>query len=199
MIIVRTLLIILCMLSGRALAMAQPINEELERYVDLTGDSKPEKITLILKAKDIRKPMQWSLTIRSDKKILLEHTRDDSKIDSFFSDQNYVTNCTGYIECKKKWYYKDILDTIIVPRTGYALEGILDKKYENTLYPLGRAYLAKCCGIGPKQADRILANMEKRIRSGSAVMITIPDTPATGGGLLIFCPEVDRFIPVYED
>ncbi len=198
MIIWRAFLIITFILTY-SLAMAQPINEELERHIDLTGDGHPEKITLTLKAKGITKPFRWSLTIRSDKKILLEHTRDDSKIDSFFSDQNYVTNCTGYIECKKKWYYKDILDIIIVPRTGYDLEGILDKKYENTLYPLGRAYLAKCCGIGPKQADRILANMERRIRGGSAVMITIPDTPATGSGLLTFCTEVDRFIPVYED
>jgi hypothetical protein len=199
MIISRIVFIKMYLLGVCCMAIAQPINEELVRYIDLTGDGRPEKITLNLKATDISKPVSWSLIIWSDKKVLLKHTSDDSRIDTFFNDPKYVTNCTGYIDCKEKWYFKDILDIIIVPPTGYDLEGILDKKYDNTLYPLGRAYLSKCCGIGPKKADQILSRIEKRIRSGSAVMITIPDTPATAGALMTYCPEVNRFIPVYED
>jgi hypothetical protein len=198
MIIWRAFLLIVFILIYSSV-MAQPVDEELVRHIDLTGDGNPEKITLTLKAKDIAKPISWSLTIKSVNRVLLQHTRDDARIDAFFKDSNYVTNCTGYLECKKKWYYHDILDILVVPTTGYDLEGILDKKYGNTLYPLGRAYLAKCCAIGRKRADHILASIEKRIRNGSAVMISIPDTPATGGALLTFCPEVSRFIPVYED
>jgi len=200
MIILRAFPIILCILSGCALAMGQAINDELVRNIDLTGDGKPERISLILKAKDITNPMQWSLTIRSGEKVLLRHSRDDSNIDSLFNESRYVGGCTGYLECKRKWYYKDILDTLVVPRTGYDLEGILDKKYSNTLYPLGRAFLAKCCNITSKRAHDILAEIEKRIRSGSAVMIVMPDTPLSATGpLMTFCREIDRFIPVYED
>jgi hypothetical protein len=200
MIMVRAFLLIVCILSGSPLAIAQPINEELVRNIDLTGDGKPGKIVLTLKAKNITKPVQWTLTITSNEKVLLRQSRDDSKIDSFFNDPNYVGNCTGYLECKKRWYYKDILETIVVSRTGYDVEGILDKKDSNTLYSCGRAYLAKCCNITPKRADDILGDVEKRIRSGTAVMIMLPDTPASATGLLMtFCPEVDRFIPVYQE
>jgi hypothetical protein len=103
------------------------------------------------------------------------------------------------MDCKKKWYYKEILVILVVLRTGYDLEGILDKRYDSTLFPLGRAYLAKCCRIGQKKADFILSKIEKRIRNNSTIMITIPDTPATGGALMTFCPEVNRFMPVSED
>ena len=200
MMTLRAFPIILFILSGCALAMAQPINDELVRNIDLTGDGKPERISLILKAKDITKPMQWSLTITSNEKVLLTQSHDDSAIDSFFNDFRYVGNCTGYSECKRKWYYKDILETLVVPRTGYDVEGILDKKQSNTLYPLGRTYLANCCSITSKRADDILSEVEKRIRGGRAVMIVMPDTPAAANGpLMTFCGEVDRFIPVYED
>lgn len=170
MIILRIFLIIFCILTY-SLAVAQPINEEVTRYIDLTGDGKPEKITSTFKGTDISKQLQWTLTISSDKKVLLQHTDNNSL------------------------YYKDIFTILIVPRSRYSIEGIFDKNSENTLYPVGRAYLAKCCGIGLKQANQILANIEKRIRGGSAVIIKIPETPE----LLTFCNEVNRFIPVYEE
>jgi hypothetical protein len=198
MIMTRSFLIIVFILTCCPI-MAQPIDEKMMKAVDLTGDGRPEKIILTIKAEDISKPVRWSLTILSADKVLLRHSRDDSKIDSFFEDSGYVVDCTGYAECKRKWYYKDILNSLIVPANRYNLEGVLDKKQTNTLYPVGRAYLAECCGIGPKQADPILAKIEKRIRSGKAVMITIPDTPVTNGILLTFCAEVGRFIPVYKD
>lgn len=170
MIILRTFLIIVCIITT-SLAAAQPINEEVTRNIDLTGDGKPETITSTFKGTDKSKPLQWTLTISSDKKILLQHTDNNSL------------------------YYKDIFAILIVPRSRYSIEGILDKNSKNTLYPVGRAHLAKCCGIGLKQANHILANIEKRIRGGSAVMIKIPETPE----LLTFCNAVNRFIPVYEE
>jgi len=66
--------------------IAQPVSEELMPYIDLTGDGKPEKITLTLDGEDVKKPMRWSLTIRTEKTVLPQHASDDSRIDAFFSD-----------------------------------------------------------------------------------------------------------------
>lgn len=188
-----SVLILLC-----SLAFAQSINKRLVKYVDFTGDGNPENITLTLKAKDFKAAMRWTLTISSGKKLLMSRTKHDVRMEQFF-DPQYVTNCTDYIECKKKWYYHDILDSLVVPASRYDMEGILDKSRGNTLHPLGKKYLAQCCKIGPERAEQILAKIERRIRAGTAVLIAIPDTPDSVGPLLTLCPEIGRFVPVYED
>lgn len=193
------IIVLLCFLLRPMIALAEPIDELLVRSVDVTGDGKPEKITLVLKAKDFNSPFQWSLSISSSGKQLFTYASDDTRIDPFFADRGFITDCSGYAECKKKWYFKDILNSLIVPRSGYDLEGILDKSKSNTLYPLGRQYLKECCGIKQNDADAILSRIEKRIRNNQAVLISIPKSPVTSDALMIFCPEVDRFIPVYED
>lgn len=177
---------------------AQPVDEKLVKYIDLTGDGNPEKVTLTLKAKDFKEPMRWMLTISSGKKVLLRRTKHDLRTEQFF-EPRYVLSCSDYIDCKKKWYYQDLLDSLVVTSSGYDIEGILNRNQENTLHHLGKSYLAKCCQIGSVRAERILTEIEQRIRAGTAVMVTIPDKPATAGPLLTFCPQIGRFVPVYED
>lgn len=181
-----------------ASAFAQSVNERLVKYIDLTGEGHPENITLTLEAKDFKAAVQWTLTVRSGKKVLLRHTQHDEYTDQTFDPQS-MTNCTDYIECKKKWYYHDLLNSLVIPSSRYDVEGLLNQSQGNTLYPLGKKYLARCCQIGAERAERILAKIERRIRAGTAVIITIPDTPNNAGPLLIFCPEIELFVPVYED
>ena len=117
--------------------VAQSVNERLVKSVDLTGEGNPENITLTLKAKDFKAAMQWTLTLSSGKKVLMRRTEHDMYAEPFF-DPQCVTHCTDYIECRKKWYYHGILDSLVVPSSGYDTEGILDKSQGNTLYPLGK-------------------------------------------------------------
>ncbi|HEY9159688.1 MAG TPA: hypothetical protein VIS94_01200 [Desulfomonilia bacterium] len=179
--------------------LAKPINEKLERTViNITGESLSDKIVLSIRARDIKSPFQWTLEIISNGKTIFSYSEDDANIDELFKDKDFIGGCTTYIDCKKKWYFKQLLDLVVVKRSDYDLEGILNKNRSGTLYPIGREYLAECCGVGTKKADEILFKIENRIRSGKAVMITIPN-PVTAGSLMIYCPEVNRFIPVYSD
>jgi hypothetical protein len=172
------------------------IDTVLVRSVDLTGDGKPDTVSLHLRAKGLTSPFSWELSIRSRGSVLCRYSGDDSAIDKNFHDEGYVAGCNDYTGCKKKYYFHDILDGLEV---RYNLEKILDRTQSNTLYAIGGAYLYSCCSIKGATADAILSAMEERLRRGQAVVISIPTSPMTSEPPMMFAPEVNRFVPIYEE
>ena len=185
--------------SGQSRDVAHPIDKEIVRHIDLTGDGQDETVTLRVQGKSLYSPFSWTLTIQSKGKQMLKFDGDGAWFDKFFNDENYVGGCKGYAECKEKFFFHDILDRLVVPPSGYSVEGILNKSASNTLYAIGGAYLEKCCGIRGKEADTILSGMAARLRSGKAIVINTFTSPETVDPPMIFAPEIDRFVPIYED
>jgi hypothetical protein len=181
---------------GAQTAPEGAIDTVLVRCVDLTGDGKPDTVSVHLKANGLTSPFSWELSIRSRGSTLCSYSGDDSAIDKNFHDEGYVPGCNDYVECKKKYYFHGILDGLEV---RYNLQGILDRTRSNTLYPIGRAYLDSCCSIKGAAADAILSAMEERLRHGQAVVISIPTSPMTSEPPMMFAPEVNRFVPIYKE
>jgi hypothetical protein len=199
------LIIIILFIAIPSSLMAQiqktnAIDEKIEKNIDVTGDGKPDKITLNLKAKNIESPFIWSITIISDGKIIYSHDSDDTRYDEDFKGAGFVSGCNDYLSCKHKYYYHDILDNLVL--TGnkwYDADGILDKKNSSTLYPLGRKQLKECCNITGQQADTILGKIEKKLREGKAVLLNVPISTVNSAPPMVFVPEVGRFLIIYED
>lgn len=201
-----SLLILFFLLSAPCLLIGQPVNDtsaieqDLVREVDVTGDGTADKITLHLSAKNINAPMVWTLSIAVNGKEIYSYKSDDAKIDHLFRDKGYVSGCDDYVSCKKKYYYHDILDALVLTGTKwYNLEGVLDKSQPNTLYPIGRKELKTCCKVVGPQADAILKKIEKKFREGKVIAINVPRSPVHANPSLIFVPEVGRFIRFYEE
>ncbi len=176
-----------------------PIDQELVKEADVTGDGKPAKIMLHLEGKNIKSPFVWTLTIFSDGKQIYSYKSDDSWLDKFFSDEGYVLGCKDYLSCKRKYYFHDILDNLVL--TGnkwYDIDGILNKAQPNTLYPVGRKQLRECCNVKGQQADAILRQIENKFRNGTAIAINVLRSPVQANPPLIFVPEVGRFIRLSE-
>ena len=195
---------VLLLLSIFCGVFAQPVDARIDktiiRKVDVTGNGLADEIILHLKAKDMNSPFTWSLTILAGNKVIYSHKSDDASIDNNFKDVGYVTGCHDYISCKKKYYYDDILNYLIL--TGnkwYDPNGILDKSKSNTLYPLGRKQLSECCNITGSQANSILDKIERKLRSGKAVVLNIPESPVDSYPPMLFAPEVGRFLVIYEE
>lgn len=177
-----------------------PIDQQLIKEIDVTGDGKPEKIVLHLTAKNMEAPFKWTLTIISEGKQIYSYSSDDNWFDKFFNHAGYVSGCNDYISCKKKYYYHDIFNVLVLTGSEwYDIEGILDKSQPNTLYPLGRKQLKECCNVTVQQADGYLSIIEGKLRNGKAIAINILKSPVEANSPLIFIPEVSRFISFYED
>ena len=178
----------------------KPVDEEIVKEVDVTGDGRPEKIILHLIAKSIKTPFAWTLTVISEGKQIYSYNSDDKWLDEFFNDEGYVLGCKGYLSCKKKYYNHDLLDALVL--TGnkwYNVDGILDKSQSNTLFPLGRKQLQECCDITGQLAEEILNKIENKFRAGKAIAINVLQSPVHANSPLIYVPEIGRFISFYEE
>ncbi len=183
-----------------AQSTASAIDKKIVKTMDVTGDGKADEIILHLKAKDMKAPFKWSLTIISGGKIVYSHDSDDTWLDQNFNDVGYVSDCDNYLSCKNKYYFHDILQSLVL--TGdkwYTVNGILDKSQSNTLYPLGRKQLRECCNITGSRADAILRKIENKLRAGNAVALNVLISPVQAEAPMIFAPEVGRFLIIYDD
>jgi len=194
---------LICSLSfvsyAHTIDKSKPIDLDIVRKIDVTGDGEVDTINLHLKAKDFQSPFLWKLTISSSGKQIFKSESNDTWMNSFFSDRGYVLGCTNYDTCKEKYYFHDIIDSLIHDKSSYDLEGILNRTASNTLYPVGRSHLKKCCSIQGPQADKILAGIESRLRSGKAIVISVLKSPVKSGAPMVYAPEIHGFVPIYED
>jgi len=170
------------------------VDKVFVREVDVTGDGKPDTITLRVIGKDMYSPLKWTVTISSLGETVLSQTREDKDINGFFGDEGYVGDCRGYLECKSKWYFKDLLSILVVPKSGYDLEGIMPG-----IEGVAGKYLAERLGVRGEKAKALVSGIKNRLQKGQAIVISIPDTPATANPIMVFSPEVRRFIEIYQD
>jgi hypothetical protein len=177
----------------------QRIEKQLTRAVDVTGDGITDAITLHIQGESLSSPFFWTLAIRSEGKEVFRYDGDGTWFNAFFGQAGYVSDCTGYDACKEKFFYRDILDNLILPPSSYNVDAFLDKGEINSLYGLGRPYLKQCCGVDGKEADIILSGMAERLKNGTAIVIQNFTSAATlDPHAAMFAPEVGRFVPIYE-
>ncbi len=198
-IIIAVFLIIPTVCGSQPFDTSPSVDREIVRKIDLTGDGVEETVILHVKGKNFYSPFSWTLTIKFDGKEVFRSEKDGAWFDAFFCDENYVQGCKGYLACKNKFFFHNILGNLIVLPNRYSVEGMLDKAEGNTLYQKGRAYLEQCCGISGQKADSILSGMAGRLRNGKAIVINILTSPETVDPPMMFAPEVNRFMPIYED
>lgn len=184
--------------DAQSIDTTSAIDTTLTRILDVTADGKADTIFLHLKARNLGSPFSWALWINSDGRLIYSWREDDTRIDTLFHDEGYVANCRGYLDCKRNFYFHDILSDFVVSPSMYNLEGILDRSRSNTLYALGKTYL-QWCGIGDREAETILSGMEQRLRNGTAVVLAVPATPQTPEPPMVFAPEIGRFVPIYQE
>lgn len=182
---------------ARAKVELPPINTQLSRSADVTGDKVPETITLRLKAANYQSPFLWTLTIDSGDTTIFERDSDDTDIDPMFDDRETLPLCPDYATCKQQYYYREILDNLIVQ--GYDPELFLDREDGKSMYYAARDYLRDCCNLTASAAEKILRGIESRLRARTAIVISVPVSPAQPGPPLVWAPEAREFVPVYEE
>jgi hypothetical protein len=191
--------VIISSCSSKPITKSQGIDKEITRNIDLTGDGIEDLITLHIKGENVESPFYWTLLVQSQGKEIFKYEGDGTWFNSFFGDEDYVSGCSGYVACKEKFFYQDILDRFVAPLSDFELEAMVDPSASNSLFDLGATYLMQCCGIKGEDAQSILSGMAERLRNGKAVVIqnftsveTLDPYAAT------FAPEVGLFVPIYH-
>ena len=173
----------------------KPIDRVLSRLVDVTGDGDNDKIELHVKGKDFHSPFKWELRIYSKGRVIYQKSGNNERIEPFFSEKGYITGCEGYDDCKCKWFFHDYLDQMIIKMSSDNV-GVFDKAAPNSIY--GTA-IKSLRNKDPKIVDKAIGNAVKRLLSGKAVAIQAFDEPEITTPPMVWMPEFNRFVPIYED
>lgn len=173
------------------------IDSEVMKYIDVTGDGYVDEIALHIESDDMCSPFRWSIKVFVFGDIAYEVSRDDTPYDSFFGENFFVDGCNDYFSCKNKWYFSDIVKCVVVGRGDYDLDGIIKSKYG--LHGVGYVFLTNNLLFEKSKAEDILKLVEKRLRSGESIVVSFPITPVKMDFLVVFVPELGKFIPIYED
>lgn len=195
--VVALLLLAGCRESRPSLNSRGAIDTVLVRAVDLRSDGRPDTVALHIVADGYAAPFTWTLTITSDARRIYSVHRDDSRLDRFFGDEGYVAGCRGYLECKRKYYFNDLLADSLDP--PFDLEGVLDTAQSNTLRAVAGDYLAGHFGLGKDRIATVTSSMAQLLRSGRAVVIGVTSSPVSREPLMMYVPELDEFVPIYID
>jgi len=175
------------------------INKNVTKFVDVDGDGNLDKINLHIISDNFYSPFLWNFTITSNEKKIYELSADNTNIDKSFSFPSYIGgNCNNYDDCKCKWYFHDFLDNITMkissddPMLKYS-------PTSNSIHTVAKKFLEKEWKNNPKLVEIAIQNAIKSLASGKLCVLIVPYEPEAPTPPMVWMPEFDRFVPIYED
>lgn len=173
------------------------IDQTIFRMADVDGDDVLDKIQLHMSANNLYSVLSWELKIISKDKVIYSRCGSSERIEGLFSDPNYVGGCSGYDDCKCQWYFKGFFDRLIV-RHGPDNVWEFSRTSPNSIYSVAKKALKKELKKNPTLVEQAINNAVKRLSSGKAVVIEVFDEPEIHTPPMVWMPEFDRFVPIYQ-
>jgi hypothetical protein len=169
------------------------IDTTLNYFLDVDYDSIPDKLSFNFQSPSINSPFIWSFEIISKNKTIYRIVRNDKKLDAFFSDTLYVMGCDNYIECKKKFYYKDlphmVFERTVIPKR-------IDYIYFETVV---KPFLTDSLDLNPNLLKQVLDEFKSRIETGKIIIIPIIISPVKMDHPITYSTTLKRIVPLQRD
>jgi hypothetical protein len=179
-------------------AVNAKIDRVFTRSVDITGDGKLDEVKLYVKGKNILSPFNWNLQIISNQKIIFENKSDDKDYDVNFHDLKLFDDCNNYVECKKKYYFKDIV-SLSVQKADLKKDNMaFDRKYEGSIYVFTRDILANQYHVDKNKISGIIDKMVDKLLSGKAWLVYRVNSPFYSDGPYMYVEEVKDFVYIFS-
>lgn len=177
--------------------------EKMERTFtaqgDVTGDGIKETLSIHITGASINSPFTWELTILgSSGKTIYSIKRNDAWLDKFFSDDGYVTNCSGYLTCKEKYYFSELPDEIFGSLKPSTEAFDMDEFRLKNLKATAGAYLGKQ-GVNSAKINEAILEMQKTISTPPYFVLQVPLSAVQSEPPMIWVKCLDRFVPYYQE
>ncbi len=158
----------------------------------------PLAITLRVTGTASTTPFERTVTVTdSEGATLFFATRNDRDIDQFFGEEGFYNGCTGYQECKNKWYFEELPEIVenalvIVDRSSSPAE---DWEHEILADLAGRFLEDK--GLPTEQRAAVLNEM-RALLSAQYDSLHIPEDPNSAGASHMYVPSLALFVPYFH-
>jgi hypothetical protein len=201
----RMILLLVLVLLGALTAQvsvaqeATTIDKVLIKRGRVASDGGEQVLKLHISAKSIDEPFTWTFTITNSRgDTIYDVARNDTWLDAFFKDPAYVGNCGGYVDCKRRYYFHDLPESIfrvLVPSKEPWGQDAFDQKILGDV--ASRFLRAK--GFPPDKVDRALAEMVQILAKPGFHVLDVPQSAVQSDPPMIWVPSVERFVPFHED
>ena len=170
------------------------VDTTIVRLIDITGDSKVERIELTLKALSFRSPISWTMRILSNSDTLYTYRVKDNYEFMFGGPPD---NDSSYLKLKYQFFFQNFVDLEVV----HSLDNDLAFKrdYGGSIYNISREWLVDKKHIPSAQASRIAKSLERKIRQKKLPILFHSDGNVDVCLPLVFVKEVNCLIPIYSD
>ena len=176
-----------------------PVDTTLIKYIDVTGDNKPEIIELHVNGSDFYKPFIWTITIKSDDDILYSYSETDSCSENRIVLE--VEKGKKYEDAKRSFYFENFVELKI--RTDIDFGGgpdyLFSKTYDGSIYKIAKEYLLAKCGVKEKDAEEIINNLVDKIKAGDSIIVSHTEKGLYSSLPRVYIKEVKKLIPIYSD
>ena len=168
------------------------------RQIDFVVGGGIETITLKITAKSFNSPFHWSVSIANNTGTLFSAYRDDTWLDGFFGDDGYIEGCKGYAECKKKWYFNDLVASVL--GAGTSVGSSMKRREDWELISLdnnSQQYLLEK-GLPVDRIKQIQTEMKMSLSSGFSQFV-IPISPVQDDSIYMYVKSLNYFVPYWND
>ncbi len=179
-------------------ASAAPINKTWTYQKDSAHGRNPLTITLQVTGAAADAPFLRTVTVTdADGATLFRAEHDDSGIDQFFGGDGESFGCSGYQECKNKWYFEELPQFV---ENSLEIIDYSDRDVEawerDILADVAGHYLLDK-GMPADRRQRVLEEMQSML-SGRFDNLCVPDEPGAGSPSLMFVPSINSFVPYFH-
>ena len=157
-----------------------------------------EAVTLEIKAASFASPFTWSISVSNATGVLFSVTRDDAWLDGNFGEPGYVLDCHGYTDCKRKWYFSDLIKAFEESARPAVPRKVPPESWEiQTLQSLASDYLSEE-NVTPEAITIAIMEMRESLMSGSPRLV-VPLTPVIDDSHFMYVRSLNRFVPYWDD
>lgn len=182
------------------LAPDSAIDDRLKRTVDFDGDGAVDSLSLQLNAAALRAPFRWRLQVEIKGKEVLRIDRDDAGIDErFWGGVDAYADCAGYVACKTRYYYSELLGRAALTLDPVATgDPLITRGSGRSIYETVGSFLLHDAAQSPERAELMLEALELRLRSRGATLLRLSWSPESDEPPQVYVPELQRFVPIGE-
>jgi hypothetical protein len=175
------------------------VDQRIEKHIDVTGDGIDDDIVLHLKGETWNKPFKWTLTIISRGKTIFEHKSGDTWLDAFFNDKGYVNKtCPSYLECKKQYYLKDLINNLVVKTDLSPNIHAYDKSNLGSIHSIAKKELMTKFHLSEAEAIKTVDWMINKLKTKETPVLYVPISPVQSEFPRMYVDRVGQFVTIYE-
>jgi hypothetical protein len=177
----------------------QRIDRTFSATGDVTGDGVPAVLTIHITGESMRSPFKWTFTITDNGGAAIYSVeRDDTWLNKFFGDKGYVGNCADYVDCKQRYYFRDLSHSLFSCIRGSKDAWATDEWHITSTRGAATAYLVKqelSAEAISKAVDEMLAILGKP----GFHTLDVPVSAVQSEAPMIWVPSIRTFVPYYQE